>query len=44
VTIPIGAVESVATDEVSLSLSKDEVGELRPLPVDRWSILESERR
>jgi sporulation protein YlmC with PRC-barrel domain len=44
VTIPIGAVESVATDEVSLSLSKDEVGELRPLPVDRWSIHESERR
>ncbi len=37
VTIPIAAVTKVETDAVTLSLSKDEVGALEPLPVHRWS-------
>jgi hypothetical protein len=37
VTIPIGAVARVETDAVTLSLSKDEVGALTPVPVHRWS-------
>ncbi len=36
VTIPIGAVAEVKTDEVTLSLSKDEVEALEPVPVHRW--------
>ncbi|MGC9974027.1 MAG: PRC-barrel domain-containing protein [Gaiellaceae bacterium] len=36
VTIPIGEVRKVETDTVSLSLSKDEVGALEPVPVQRW--------
>jgi len=36
VTIPINAVASVHTDAVSLTLSKDEVGELPSVPVHRW--------
>jgi sporulation protein YlmC with PRC-barrel domain len=36
VTIPIDAVAKVETDEVTVSLSKDEVGELPSLPVHRW--------
>ena len=35
VTVPIGAVERVRTDAVSLSLSKDEVGALAAVPVRR---------
>jgi len=37
VTIPIGAVTRVETDAVTLSLSKDEVEALEPVPVHRWS-------
>jgi sporulation protein YlmC with PRC-barrel domain len=37
VTIPIGAVTKVETDAVTLSLSKDEVGALEPITVQRWS-------
>jgi sporulation protein YlmC with PRC-barrel domain len=37
ITIPIAAVRKVETDAVTLSLSKDEVGALEPLPVRRWS-------
>ena len=37
VTIPIGAITKVATDTVTLSLSKDEVGALEPSTVQRWS-------
>jgi sporulation protein YlmC with PRC-barrel domain len=36
VTIPINAVASVRTDAVSLTLTKDEVGELPSVPVHRW--------
>jgi sporulation protein YlmC with PRC-barrel domain len=36
VTIPIGAVAKVETDQVTLSLSKDEVGALKAVPVHRW--------
>ena len=36
VTVPINAVASVHTDAVSLTLTKDEVGELPSVPVDRW--------
>ena len=36
VTIPINAVASVHTDAVSLTLTKDEVGELPSVPVHRW--------
>jgi sporulation protein YlmC with PRC-barrel domain len=36
VTVPINAVASVHTDAVSLSLTKDEVGELPSVPVHRW--------
>jgi sporulation protein YlmC with PRC-barrel domain len=37
VTIPIKAVASVLTDAVTLSLTKDEVGELPSVRVHRWS-------
>lgn len=37
VTIPVGAVTKVETDAVTLSLSKDEVGALEPITVQRWS-------
>lgn len=37
VTIPIGAVAKVESDEVTLGLSKDELGALEPLSVQRWS-------
>ena len=36
VSIPIGAVEKVETDEVVLRLSKDEVGKLPAHRVHRW--------
>jgi sporulation protein YlmC with PRC-barrel domain len=36
VTIPIGAVAKVKTDNVDLNLTKDEVGELPSVPVHRW--------
>lgn len=36
VTIPIGAVEKVETDSVTLRLSKEEVGELPSARVHRW--------
>jgi sporulation protein YlmC with PRC-barrel domain len=35
VTIPIGAVEKVETDSVTVSLTKDELGELPAVPVHR---------
>jgi uncharacterized protein YrrD len=37
VTIPINEVASVFTDAVTLSLTKDEVGELPSVPVHRWT-------
>jgi sporulation protein YlmC with PRC-barrel domain len=37
VTIPINAVASVHTDSVTLTLTKDEVGELPSVPVHRWT-------
>ena len=36
VTIPMGAVARVDTDAVTLTLTKDEVGELPSVPVHRW--------
>jgi sporulation protein YlmC with PRC-barrel domain len=36
VTVPIGAVESVESDVVTLKLSKDEVGDLPAHKVHRW--------
>jgi sporulation protein YlmC with PRC-barrel domain len=36
VTIPISAVASVYTDAVTLTLTKDEVGDLPSVPVHRW--------
>ena len=36
VTVPIGAIASVANDEVKLSLSRDEVGALPAVRVHRW--------
>jgi sporulation protein YlmC with PRC-barrel domain len=36
VTIPMGAVARVHTDAVTLTLTKDEVGELPSVPVHRW--------
>lgn len=36
VTIPIGAVARVDTDAVTITLTKDEVGELPSVPVHRW--------
>jgi sporulation protein YlmC with PRC-barrel domain len=36
VTIPIGAIAKVKNDQVSLSLSKDEVGALPSVRVHRW--------
>ena len=36
VTIPIGAVARSATDEIHLSLSKDDVGKLPAVRVGRW--------
>ena len=36
VTVPIGAVASVKSDVVTLSLSKDEIGELPSHKVHRW--------
>jgi len=36
VTVPIGAVESVQSDVVTLKLSKDEVGDLPSHKVHRW--------
>jgi sporulation protein YlmC with PRC-barrel domain len=37
VTIPINAVASVHTDAVTLTLTKDQVGELPSVPVHRWA-------
>jgi sporulation protein YlmC with PRC-barrel domain len=37
VTVPINAVAHVHTDAVSLTLTKDEVGELPSVPVHRWT-------
>jgi sporulation protein YlmC with PRC-barrel domain len=36
VTIPIGSIAKVENDEVTLDLSKDEVGRLRAVRVRRW--------
>jgi sporulation protein YlmC with PRC-barrel domain len=36
VTIPIGAVAKVGTDDVTLSLTKDQVGSLPEVSVQRW--------
>jgi len=36
VTVPIGAVDSVESDVVTLELSKDEVGDLPSHKVHRW--------
>jgi hypothetical protein len=36
VTIPIGAVAKVETDDVTLSLTKDQVGSLPEMAVRRW--------
>jgi hypothetical protein len=36
VTIPIGAVTDLRTDAVALRLTRDEVGDLAPVPVHRW--------
>jgi len=36
ITIPISAVTKIENDEVSLSLSKDQVGELESVPIHRW--------
>jgi sporulation protein YlmC with PRC-barrel domain len=36
VTIPIGSVAKVANDEVTVSLSKDDVGALKAVRVHRW--------
>jgi sporulation protein YlmC with PRC-barrel domain len=36
VTIPIGAAAKVETDDVTLSLTKDEVAALPEVPVQRW--------
>jgi hypothetical protein len=37
VTIPIKAVARVFTDAVTLTLTKDEVGDLPSVPVHRWT-------
>jgi len=37
ITIPINAVANITMDEVKLSLSKDQVAELKSVPVHRWS-------
>jgi hypothetical protein len=37
VTIPIGAAEKIENDEVTLSLSKDEIGKLKAVSVHRWN-------
>jgi sporulation protein YlmC with PRC-barrel domain len=37
ITIPIAACASIANDQVKLSLSKDQVGDLRPVPLHRWA-------
>lgn len=37
ITIPINAVANIKNDEVTLGLSKDQVGELKSVPVHRWS-------
>ena len=37
VTIPIGAVAEIATDEVRLSLTREAVQALQSVPVHRWS-------
>jgi hypothetical protein len=37
VTIPINAVAEIDNDEVNLTLSKDEVGQLDSVPVHRWA-------
>jgi hypothetical protein len=36
VTVPVGAVESIKTDAVTLSLTKDEVGALPAVRVRSW--------
>ena len=37
ITIPIKAVASIENDEVKLSLSKEQVADLKSVPVHRWS-------
>jgi sporulation protein YlmC with PRC-barrel domain len=37
ITIPIDAVANITTDEVTLSLSKDQIAELKSVPVHRWA-------
>lgn len=36
ITVPIGAVASIENDVVNLSLTKDQVGDLKSVPVRRW--------
>jgi sporulation protein YlmC with PRC-barrel domain len=36
VTIPISAVDTIANDEVRLTLTKDQVGEIKSVHVRRW--------
>jgi sporulation protein YlmC with PRC-barrel domain len=36
VTIPIGAIDTIDNDQVNLSLTKDQVGELKSVPLRRW--------
>lgn len=36
ITIPIGAVKSIENDIVNLSLTKDQVGDLKSVPLRRW--------
>jgi sporulation protein YlmC with PRC-barrel domain len=40
VTIPIGAVAKIETDDVTLSLTKDQVGSLPEVAVRRWADVE----
>jgi sporulation protein YlmC with PRC-barrel domain len=37
ITIPINAVATIKNDEVTLSLSKDQVADLKSVPVHRWA-------
>jgi sporulation protein YlmC with PRC-barrel domain len=37
VTIPIGAAEKIENDELTLNLSKDEIGKLKAVSVRRWN-------
>ena len=43
VTIPIGAVAKVETDDVTLSLTRDQLGALPEMAVPRWPAFERAR-